>query len=503
MKKIKFKWNGKVVALAFASIALVMLLSVSYAYFVSKVDGNEDAKATDITAGKMELEYDGTSIVGMENALPGDKKVITFTVRNKGTVTTQYNVDLINVTNGFIKDELVYSIKRNKEEAKGETPLPKSDTTLLEGVSIEKDETDTYELTIEFKETYSEQNYNQGKEFNGLIQINGYKPEYTKTILGVTYPVIQEEPNFKEGFPKEDTSEDEITKGSGLYKTADEYGSSYIFRGQVDNNYVHFANQDWRILRVNGDGTIRLMLKDKLTKDSKYNDFTSSSGTPQHEKVGYTSGGIACTNSAPCQITYDSTTQTFTNPSDSQTNSNIKDALEEWYKTNLNDYDNQIDYGLFCNDISHGSGTDNTSSTSTLYYGAYQRLKSSQTNATPTLVCPEQVDKNKQPRTYGGLYKSKIGLITADELIIGGYSPTSSTSNSTTDKNYLRRSYTYWTASPHISDIRAYVSGAIYTGSLGSNYTYNSWTVVPVINLKTDNISYSGTGIASDPIEIE
>ncbi len=504
MKKIKLKWNGRVVALAFASIALVMLLSVSYAYFVSKVEGNEDAKATDITAEKMELEYDGTSIVGIENALPGDKKVITFTVRNIGTVTTQYNVDLTNVTNGFIKDELVYSIKRNKEEAKGETPLPKSATTLLEGVSIEKDQTNTYELTIEFKETYSEQNYNQGKEFNGLIQINGYKPEYTKTILGVEYPVIQEEPNFKENFPPDDSSktEDEISKGSGLYKTEDDYGgTSYIFRGQVDNNYVHFANQDWRILRVNGDGTIRLMLKDKLADDSKYNDYTRDTSTPQHEKVGFTRGGIACTNSAPCQITYDSTTQTFTNPSDSQTNGNIKNALEEWYKTNLNDFDDQIAYGLFCNDISYGRGTDDTSLTSTLYYGASERLYLGATNVTPTLVCPEQVDNKGQPRNYGGLYKTKIGLITADELAMGGYSWYTVLSPGI---NYLRRSYWYWSTTPYYSSTEANILVAYraYTFEIYSS-TYESGAVVPVINLQTDNISYSGTGIEGDPIEIE
>ena len=241
------------------------------------------------------------------------------------------------------------------------------------------------------------------------------------------------------------------------------------------------------------------MLEDKLTDDSEYNDYGYDYSTPRHEKVGYTSGGIACTNSAPCEITYDSTTKTFTNPSDSQTNSTIKDALEEWYKTNLNDYDDQIAYGLFCNDISYGSGTDD-GSTSTLYYGAYQRLRSSTTNVTPTLVCPEQVDKNKQTRTYGGLYKSKIGLITADELAMGGFSYNSPYAS---EQNYLRRSYYYWTASPSSSDSSAYVFYADYTGTLGDYATSYSWAVVPVINLKTDNISYSGSGIDSDPIEIE
>ncbi len=500
MKKIKFKWNGRVVALAFASIALVMLLSVSYAYFISKVEGNEDAKATDITAGKMELEYDGTSIVGMENALPGDKKVITFTVRNKGTVTTQYNVDLINVTNEFLKDELVYSIKRNKEEAKGETPLPGSDTTLLEGVSIEKDETDTYELTIEFKETYSEQNYNQGKEFNGLIQINGYKPEYTKTILGVTYPVIQEEPNFKEGFPNEETSEEDIPKGSGLYKTEDEYGPSYIFRGQVDNNYVHFANQDWRILRVNGDGTIRLLKVEEISSNV-YNEEVIIIGPEHHyEYVGFTFDGKPCPINAPCEVTYDKKLNQFTNQNGG-TNSTIKNVLEEWYKTNLKDYDDQIAYGLFCNDISDGKIDDE------LYYGAYERTV---VFAKPSLICPKQVDNEGQPRTYGGLYKTKIGLITVDELNMAGlvtymfgdvYLPT--------EKNWLINfEYAYWTISPASKNRSGRLIYGQMFASWSSNFDFSSpskdvISIIPVINLKIDNISYSGSGIEGNPIEIQ
>ncbi len=498
MKTRKLKWNGRVVALAFASIALVMLLSVSYAYFVSKVEGNEDAKATDITAGKMELEYDGTSIVGMENALPGDKKVITFTVRNKGTVTTQYNVDLTDVSTDFLKDELVYSIKRNEKDEKGETPIPGRDTTLLEGVSIEKDETDTYELTIEFKETYSEQNYNQGKEFNGLIQINSFDPTHKK-ILGVEYPVIQEEPNFEEGFPNKDTPEEDITKGSGLYKTADEYGPSYIFRGKVDNNYVHFANQDWRILRVNGDGTIRLMLKDKLTKDSKYNNYSYNFRNPQHDKSGFTIGG-SCSIGNPCEVIYDNGTRLFANKNGGD-NSDVKNVLEDWYKTYLYEFDDQIAYGLFCNDISYESGIDDISSTSTLYYGTYGKINSSgEEYGNPSLICPVQVDSEGQPRNYGGLYKTKIGLITADELNMGGYS---SSRPYTSDQNYLKRSYWYWSNSPGFSNSDANIFCASSTGNLNSYSTSASGAVVPVINIKTDNISYSGSGIDSDPIKIE
>ncbi len=51
------------------------------------------------------------------------------------------------------------------------------------------------------------------------------------------------------------------TTDEGIYSAVDDYGTSYYFRGVVENNYVKFAGAYWRIIRINGDGTIR-MIKD-------------------------------------------------------------------------------------------------------------------------------------------------------------------------------------------------------------------------------------------------
>lgn len=109
------------------------------------------------------------------------------------------------------------------------------------------------------------------------------------------------------------------------------------------------------------------------------------------------------------------------------------------------------------------------------------------------------MDSKGQPRNYGGLYKTKIGLITVDELNMGGLSYAYSY---VSDQNYLRRSYNYWTITPQHSDFDPFV---FYAGSFGAfeeGGANNSGAVVPVINLKTDNITYSGSGIDSDPIQI-
>ena len=45
----------------------------------------------------------------------------------------------------------------------------------------------------------------------------------------------------------------------GLYQGTDDYGTAYYYRGNVKNNNVYFAGYYWRIVRINGDGSIRLM----------------------------------------------------------------------------------------------------------------------------------------------------------------------------------------------------------------------------------------------------
>ena len=45
------------------------------------------------------------------------------------------------------------------------------------------------------------------------------------------------------------------SENSLLCMAPDNYGESYYFRGNVQNNYVYFAGFYWRIVRINGDGS--------------------------------------------------------------------------------------------------------------------------------------------------------------------------------------------------------------------------------------------------------
>ena len=61
-----------------------------------------------------------------------------------------------------------------------------------------------------------------------------------------------------------------VTSSHGLYK----YNDTYIYRGEVWNNYIAFADKIWAILRINADGTIRMMDTEKNIRtvwDNRFN----------------------------------------------------------------------------------------------------------------------------------------------------------------------------------------------------------------------------------------
>ena len=87
------------------------------------------------------------------------------------------------------------------------------------------------------------------------------------------------------------------SKNSGLYKALDDDGDSYYFRGDIKNNYVSFANILWRIVRINGDKTIRLV-KDESISESKFNEVYDN------KYFGYTyDNDHICTKQNPCLTT--------------------------------------------------------------------------------------------------------------------------------------------------------------------------------------------------------
>ena len=263
------------------------------------------------------------------------------------------------------------------------------------------------------------------------------------------------------------------TTDEGLFRGVDADGETYYFRGAVEDNYVKIGSLNilWRIVRINGDGTIRLIANETIGKSI----FNTSSDNENHG--GYTyNNGKSCTTDSPCN-------------SSTGESSTIKIYLENWYTRNMASYDSLIATTRYCNDTSKKNS----------FWAASDRLYRYET---PTFKCPDTTE------TYGGEYKLKIGLLSADEAVFaGGKVETSNTSY------YLNRDTDYWLGTPDFSDdsyidIYGYIPifpyGISDAGGIITNKTTinTNVSVVPVINLQSGILYTSGKGTITSPYKV-
>ena len=282
----------------------------------------------------------------------------------------------------------------------------------------------------------------------------------------------------------------------GLYQTADDYGTTYYYRGNVKNNIVSFAGFYWQIVRINGDGSIRLMYDGAVKNASGVNQsinnrtyqFNSKYNDPAY--VGYMYGN-------PDGPTFD---EVHTNT----TSSTIKTTVDNWYKTNIVDkgYSNYVSNAVgFCCDRTIYSGGDGVQTDKTTYFGTYGRHD----KQTAQFTCP-----NKEIDLYTTTDSSignkaltyPVGLITYDELVFAGM-----------DQRHINKlswAYStqhYWTMSPsyfNASNGAAYEWGQNSAGYLNYWWGFNfSLGTRPVINLKSDVKITKGIGTANDPFVVE
>lgn len=276
----------------------------------------------------------------------------------------------------------------------------------------------------------------------------------------------------------------------------DAYGTSYYFRGNVTNNYVKFGGYYWRILRINGDGTIRLVYdgtsahnnnetsSDRIIGNSKYN-----SSANDNAYVGYMYGKTGSSN-------YN---DTHANINDST----IKKFVDNWYTTNLSQYSTYLADNIFCNDRKISTYTDGTHGSSGYgTKGTYYRWArgpwdgSGYGNTTVSFTCPQQNDAftvNDTSKGNGAL-TYPIGLLSGDDITLaGGW-------NSANDGYYLYTGNKYWTASAGSCTVG--ITGNRLISEDGSTPNFginsNSAAVKPVINIKADSL-VAGLGLKEKP----
>ena len=242
----------------------------------------------------------------------------------------------------------------------------------------------------------------------------------TTTNLSSVYYVVSATQN---SFIYKTISSNKNTTEALLASTVDDYGTSYYFRGTVKNNYVEFANKCWRIVRITGDGSVKLVLHNDNTagaanpcSSANNNDtaaFAHYDGNTYRSKfntnnndnayVGFMYGQVGASDYASAHANINKST--------------ILTNLESWYNNNLESYESKLADTIWCNDKSTVSGGPGYGTNST-YYAAYNRLTSTKQ---PTLICPNDNNGGKLSKftvkdtTNGnGNLTYKIGLLTAD-----------------------------------------------------------------------------------------
>ena len=253
------------------------------------------------------------------------------------------------------------------------------------------------------------------------------------------------------------TSSNNTSDVSGLYKsTATNTGNpTYYFRGNVENNYVSFAGFTWRIVRINEDGTVRIIMQDGINNNTNY-QFNSN---------------------------YNNYTYMY------YSNSNAKTVLESWYQTNIG-----IKFDLASKVVNGDYYCEQAKVKYTSSYTASSANMIVYDNYMPDFKCA--TDANNK-----GIVNSNIGLLSYDESVYAGMY-----FGEKNESSYLYSNYPYWLISPGGLSFDNYANAwsiDIKYGSLIPHAVSDSYILKPIINFKSDTNILSGDGTKNNPFIVE
>ena len=522
MNQEEIKNKQKRVMIYVMIVSLICVVGVSYAFFTAGMS-SETSTTVRADAGTMKITYSGGANINLAGIYPKDDvwatKTITVTGNNTTDAEMYYKLTLVVDSNTFKTDDpLQYELVSTNTSTNGEI-IPNISKTDITGTSIElgsghfvkaNNAKHTYLLKIYYPRKATSQNANQGAAFSAHVEITSAKAPTAPTVS-----------NLAEAIRANNEVQTPLTTPGAAISTADEAllasaeddnGTSYYFRGAVKNNYVEFANKCWRIVRVGGDDSVKLILHNDNTKkvanpcDAANNStsaaFARYSGTTytsafnsshnDNAYVGFKYGTAGASDYA--------TTHANTN------NSTILTNLETWYNNNLKTYADAIADTVWCNDKTNvedktynpwsygGNATGLGYGTNKTYYGATQRLVSTSGSAGgtgPSLKCNGELSK----------ITSKIGLITVDELAFAGYAY--ELQNTTT---YLQENATntyWWSLSPLDFNLGSAGVWNVGEGSFGRSSAGSTLEVRPSISIVSSATISGGFGTSEDPYVVE
>ena len=315
MNKGKLK---NILTVATSIFLLIVVIGISYSAFIYSGIGK---KENTITTGAITMLYtEGNNTISINNALPttdntgktrkNSGEYFDFSVKSSIIGNTDINYEIaakeetgntfsgnnikyyLTTVDSTGKETEVMAPRTYYEEPSGNvyTGRPADMMSLYVGNLKEQGETTiNYRLRIWVDENYNPQNDNGGLTYKVRVNVYGQTSDtvaqaedtYCKdngfTTLSDCMLVMNNHeattdaaktaikakgtPDFNKIAPNDSETD-------GLYMAEDDDGESYYYRGAVKNNYVSFAGFIWRIIRRNGDGSVRMIYSGKSTSDT-------------------------------------------------------------------------------------------------------------------------------------------------------------------------------------------------------------------------------------------
>jgi len=254
---------------------------------------------------------------------------------------------------------------------------------------------------------------------------------------------------------------------------------TYYYKGNVNNNYVEFANNLWRIVRINEDGSIRIIMEEHIDENYTIAYNKTDKNTSVYLNLSSKNNNVIFLAGAPIPEDLYSKGFQYNSSRYSQyySESLVKRVLENWYNTYLASYDSYIQKSIFCEKFKVFLEHANKNGVNPIYYKSYS----------PSFVCSN--DENGK-----GILNSKIGLINIDEVLMSGLKFFESSSS------FLVDSSNYWI----MSDSGVTADGlsliwSIKNDRIDINPIVHKQQLKPVINLISNIQITGGDGTSANP----
>ena len=536
-KKLEKIIHSKSFLIAMIVLLIILVISAgTYAWFTWSSTSNTNLTmsigASSDVVFKNGNEISTNKLAPVFNYTDGEST--SFTIINKSTAGFGYRISLniTSIDNELKNKSLKYKlVSNNTIITEGDFSNIENTNKLYEGGLFKGNVDFIFYLYIDGNE---ENDLNMiNKSLVGIITVEERKPALDTlnklNKLNNTITLANDTPDFTTvsgNNGKDSNGKTGLGDGTkGIYAAEDDFGTSYYFRGAVENNYVKFANFYWRIIRINGDGSIRMIYAGTKAYANGVTNQVSSIGTTAYNLnyqdngyVGYMYGNFTTPTNCNTDNNTGVTTCTGGSTSYEEAHANINDSdiktyIDNWYNNNLKDYAYVIEDTIYCNDRSitpvdnflnmtltgTGKGIENT---------AYSGLTRGYINHTPSLKCANKNDRFTVNNSIGNTkLTNPIALITSDEVIMGGLSNYDFVNNAYIENpnSYLATpNYWYWTMTPFAA---AGGSASVYRvdcdilddGDLGDDDNYGGGR--PVVSLSSDAIS-GGKGTMNDPFTV-